>query len=280
MNIEPLPPVPESSSDRNKRNVLVVETMGNIGYTVSSSPVISRYMHGVLEDILPHSESHGTPSSDRWWSKICDASIYGISALGVDMHHNTAVHGYAWSPNCPGHRDALPFVSFDIDCPDSALSEGVISDVILWTRDCFHGQREEDARIVWKTTEENTEYADPMPSIYRQRLNVQWEAEEMPNPDLIIQFMNHACRDLRMVSKMFPEVRSYSGNAPEGSPAEKLFAWTHWDTSGMVTIVTKNESRIQICANIYTCKPFKEEAAIAVVERNFPKHHGMTYHSF
>ena len=90
------------------------------------------------------------PSSDRWWSKICDASIYGISALGLIC---TTILPFM---DIRGAR-TVPGIEMHFHLCLSIL----IAQILLLAKESFpmlfcglvivFMGNEEDARIVWKT---------------------------------------------------------------------------------------------------------------------------------
>ena len=69
------------------------------------------------------------------------------------------------------------------------------------------------------------------------------------------------------------------GKRPEGSPP-KTVCMDALGYLGNGDHCDQNESRIQICANIYTLSHLRKRLRLQSWAKFSKKHHGMTYHSF
>jgi len=221
-------------------DTLVVEALlpEKIGSDRAGEITVKRYMQQLAELLrLPPIISPKTHLSPK----------YGLSGW-VPMERQSAVHLYAWDEE---GKPISPFVSVDIATPEPISDPQAI---VTNLQDFFRATAE---NIVWKTARnpegKNAQtWRQLAEHICRQRLAISGIAQEIITDEQLAEFMPILCKVLNMDQLSRPLIHRDT-------------AWMHWETSG--TIASWSDRNLDL--DIYTCKAFDPDKAIAFVRERF-----------
>jgi hypothetical protein len=110
---------------------------------------------------------------------------------------------------------------------------------------------------------------DLAPNIHRQRLVIEGLPSRAISSDQIVAYLAKLSDVLEMSALMVPMTHH--------SPKFGWAGWVHWETSG-AHFYAWEAPQLFFSVDIYTCKPFRDEDAVAFTRTTFDaevvEHHG------
>lgn len=163
---------------------------------------------------------------------------------------DSVIHLYAWDMENQPHE---PFVSVDISTP-APLAEEVMNQLCRSTVEDLNAIEEEV--VVKKKSDPPPpgEWTDLAPHIVRQRLSISAQTAEVIEDKSVSEYMSGLSKVLKMNQLSEPVIQGNTG-------------WMHWETSGMIMSWDNDLQHLDM--DIYTCKPFSPEDAIAYTRKKF-----------